>query len=62
MTVHYIPGKYMADAKLINAYNKGYQEGYYRLRNVSASTMQTVEQMDAFNKGYEDGEAKRHDS
>lgn len=60
MTVHYIPNKYMADAKLINAYNKGYQEGYYQRHEMTTSNMQTAEQMDAFDKGYEDGEAKRN--
>ena len=62
MTVHYIPNKYMADAKLISAYNKGYQEGYYRKQQISAANMQTEEQMDAFNKGYKDGEEKRNDA
>ena len=60
MTVHYIPNKYMADAKLINAYNKGYQEGSYQRHEMTASQMQTAEQMDAFDRGYEDGEAKRN--
>ena len=60
MTVHYIPNKYMADAKLINAYNKGYQEGYYQRHDMTASNMQTAEQMDAFDRGYEDGEARRN--
>ena len=50
----------MADAKLINAYNKGYQEGYYQKHEMTASNMQTAEQMDAFDKGYEDGEARRN--
>lgn len=60
MTIHYIPNKYMADAKLINAYNKGYQEGYYQRHEMTASLMQTAEQMDAFDRGYEDGEARRN--
>jgi predicted secreted protein len=50
----------MADAKLISAYNRGYEEGYYRRQQVSAANMQTEEQMDAFNKGYKDGEEKRN--
>ena len=62
MTVHYIPNKYMADAKLINAYNKGYEEGYYQRNLVTAANMQTAEQMDAFDKGYKDGEEKRNDA
>lgn len=57
--LHKIPPEYAKDAKLISAYNKGYEQGYTGSSSLSEANFTTYNEGQAFAIGKKTGERRK---